>query len=65
MAGVWFLHCHVEKHLTWGMDTVLIVKNGGTPETSMRPPPSYMPPCKASLVGFLRALNVSDETSLS
>lgn len=62
--GVWFLHCHVEKHLTWGMDTVLIVKNGGTAETSMRPPPSYMPPCKASLVGFLHALNVSDEKSL-
>ncbi|KAA8538005.1 hypothetical protein F0562_027415 [Nyssa sinensis] len=43
--GVWFMHCHLEKHATWGMNTVLIVKNGTTPETSMRPPPKYLPPC--------------------
>ncbi|XP_044510565.1 laccase-14-like [Mangifera indica] len=43
--GVWFLHCHIERHASWGMDTVLIVKNGTTSDTSMLPPPSYMPPC--------------------
>ncbi|PKI62379.1 hypothetical protein CRG98_017185 [Punica granatum] len=43
--GVWFLHCHYDRHLTWGMDTVLIVKNGGSASTSVRPPPPYMPPC--------------------
>ncbi|XP_022735123.1 laccase-14-like [Durio zibethinus] len=43
--GVWFMHCHFERHTTWGMSTVVIVKDGGTNETSMRPPPSYMPPC--------------------
>ncbi|XP_037497852.1 putative laccase-9 [Jatropha curcas] len=46
--GVWFMHCHLERHATWGMDTVLIVKNGTTKETSLRPPPVYMPPCSAS-----------------
>ncbi|KAJ0025992.1 hypothetical protein Pint_07804 [Pistacia integerrima] len=43
--GVWFMHCHIERHATWGMDTVLIVKNGTTPNTSMLPRPTYMPPC--------------------
>ncbi|KAM5568349.1 putative laccase-9 [Rosa sericea] len=47
--GVWFWHCHFEKHLAWGMDAAFIVKNGGTPETSIRHPPTYMPPCKISL----------------
>ncbi|KAL0015790.1 hypothetical protein SO802_002859 [Lithocarpus litseifolius] len=43
--GVWFMHCHLERHASWGMDTVLIVKNGRTSATSIRPPPKYMPPC--------------------
>ncbi|KAK9943697.1 hypothetical protein M0R45_009298 [Rubus argutus] len=43
--GVWFWHCHLDRHLSWGMNTVMIVKDGGTPETSIREPPSYMPPC--------------------
>ncbi|KAF2297468.1 hypothetical protein GH714_023985 [Hevea brasiliensis] len=44
---VWFMHCHLERH-SRGMDTVLIVKNGGTKATSIRPPPAYMPPCSKS-----------------
>ncbi|XP_059453493.1 laccase-14-like [Corylus avellana] len=44
--GVWFWHCHFDRHLTWGMSTVMIVKDGGTPETSMLPPPPNMPSCK-------------------
>ncbi|KAL5776503.1 hypothetical protein ACOSP7_009429 [Xanthoceras sorbifolium] len=46
--GVWFLHCHFERHTTWGMAAVIIVKDGGTTNTSMRPPPAYMPPCSNS-----------------
>ncbi|RVW11737.1 putative laccase-9 [Vitis vinifera] len=42
---VWFMHCHVECHLTWGMETTFIVKNGKHPEAQMLPPPSNMPPC--------------------
>ncbi|PRQ52348.1 putative laccase [Rosa chinensis] len=42
-AGVWFWHCHMERHLTWGMESAFIVKNGGTPETTMLPPPATMP----------------------
>ncbi|KAL6315618.1 hypothetical protein AAG906_003721 [Vitis piasezkii] len=43
--GVWFMHCHVERHVTWGMGTAFIVKNGKHPEAQMLPPPSDMPPC--------------------
>ncbi|GMH20676.1 hypothetical protein Nepgr_022517 [Nepenthes gracilis] len=42
--GVWFMHCHLERHSSWGMDTVLIVKNGPTQETSLRAP-QYINPC--------------------
>ncbi|XVF05548.1 hypothetical protein REPUB_Repub05bG0181400 [Reevesia pubescens] len=41
--GVWFMHCHFERHSSSGMDTVIIVKNE---KTSIRPPPaSGMPRC--------------------
>ncbi|KAG6625868.1 hypothetical protein I3843_15G007700 [Carya illinoinensis] len=43
--GVWFMHCHLERHASWGMDTVLIVKNGPTKETSILPPPAHLPVC--------------------
>lgn len=46
--GVWLLHCHFERHTTWGMVGVFIVKDGGTANTSMRAPPAYMPPCSSS-----------------
>ncbi|XP_022766575.1 putative laccase-9 [Durio zibethinus] len=43
--GVWFMHCHFERHSSWGMDTVFIVRNGTTAETSILPPPPGMPRC--------------------
>ncbi|XVF29920.1 hypothetical protein REPUB_Repub16aG0012300 [Reevesia pubescens] len=43
--GVWFMHCHLERHSSWGMETVIIVRNGTTVETSIRPPPPGMPRC--------------------
>ncbi|XP_024178777.2 laccase-14 [Rosa chinensis] len=46
--GVWLWHCHLDRHFSWGMNTVMIVKNGGTPETSIRRPPPYLPPCNGS-----------------
>lgn len=45
LSGVWFWHCHLERHLSWGMNTVFIVKDGGTEETRLRPPPPNMPSC--------------------
>ncbi|KAE8715322.1 hypothetical protein F3Y22_tig00110177pilonHSYRG00088 [Hibiscus syriacus] len=43
--GVWFMHCHFERHSSWGMDTVFIVRNGNTRRTSLLPPPPGMPRC--------------------
>ncbi|XP_066319505.1 laccase-21-like [Miscanthus floridulus] len=43
--GVWFMHCHIERHMAWGMDTVFIVKDGNVPEAKMLPPPPGMPRC--------------------
>ncbi|XP_071694278.1 laccase-15-like [Rutidosis leptorrhynchoides] len=43
--GVWFLHCHLERHLTWGMDTTFIVKEGTRPQDRILPPPRHRPRC--------------------
>ncbi|GAA0171152.1 oxidase [Lithospermum erythrorhizon] len=43
--GVWLLHCHFERHITWGMEMVFIVKNGPGSSETILPPPPDMPPC--------------------
>uniref|UniRef100_A0A0E0HL65 Laccase n=1 Tax=Oryza nivara TaxID=4536 RepID=A0A0E0HL65_ORYNI len=43
--GVWFMHCHFDRHVVWGMDTVFIVKDGKTPQAQMLPRPPNMPQC--------------------
>ncbi|RVW57946.1 putative laccase-9 [Vitis vinifera] len=57
--GVWFMHCHVERHQTWGMDTAFIVKNGKHPEAQVLPPPSDMPHVKLQRINMPKiSLNV-------
>jgi hypothetical protein len=46
LAGVWVMHCHFERHLSWGMDTVFIVKNGPSATTSIRGQPPKLPTCR-------------------
>nr|QWT83288.1 multicopper oxidase [Toona sinensis] len=43
--GVWFMHCHLERHLNWGMEMAFIVKNGQSPKAQLLPPPPDMPSC--------------------
>ncbi|KAL8491418.1 hypothetical protein ACS0TY_023156 [Phlomoides rotata] len=43
--GVWFMHCHFERHVSWGMGMVFIVKDGKRPNEKMLPPPPDMPRC--------------------
>ncbi|KAJ0024141.1 hypothetical protein Pint_07828 [Pistacia integerrima] len=43
--GVWFMHCHLERHFSWGMEMAFIIKNGEGPKGKMLPPPPDMPPC--------------------
>ncbi|XP_066374074.1 putative laccase-9 [Miscanthus floridulus] len=43
--GVWFVHCHFDRHMVWGMDTVFIVKDGKAPDAKMMRPPWNMPQC--------------------
>ena len=45
LLGVWFMHCHFDRHTVWGMDTVFIVKNGKTPDAQMMAGPPNMPKC--------------------
>ncbi|KAK6943538.1 Multicopper oxidase, type 1 [Dillenia turbinata] len=43
--GVWFLHCHLEVHTTWGLKMAFLVDNGKGPKQSIIPPPSDLPKC--------------------
>ncbi|KAI8573979.1 hypothetical protein RHMOL_Rhmol01G0318300 [Rhododendron molle] len=43
--GVWFMHCHLEVHTTWGLKMAFVVDNGKGPDESVLPPPSDLPKC--------------------
>eukprot|EP01018_Ginkgo_biloba_P031591 Gb_00462 [translate_table: standard] len=43
--GVWFMHCHLEAHTSWGLKMAWIVKNGKGPLQSLPPPPPDLPVC--------------------
>ncbi|KAL6574259.1 hypothetical protein OROHE_001163 [Orobanche hederae] len=43
--GVWLMHCHFERHISWGMEMVFITKDGESPDARMRPPPLDLPIC--------------------
>ncbi|XP_073141233.1 laccase-4 [Henckelia pumila] len=43
--GVWFMHCHLEVHTTWGLKMAFLVENGNGPNESIIPPPKDLPKC--------------------
>ncbi|CAL4973199.1 unnamed protein product [Urochloa decumbens] len=43
--GVWFMHCHLEVHTTWGLRMAWLVLDGSLPHQKLLPPPSDMPKC--------------------
>ncbi|KAF8405244.1 hypothetical protein HHK36_010145 [Tetracentron sinense] len=43
--GVWFMHCHLELHTSWGLKMAFVVENGKGADQSVLPPPKDLPPC--------------------
>ncbi|XP_021855454.1 laccase-17-like [Spinacia oleracea] len=43
--GVWFMHCHLEVHTSWGLKTAWVVQDGNLPNQKLPPPPSDYPKC--------------------
>ncbi|KAL8129921.1 hypothetical protein V2J09_019076 [Rumex salicifolius] len=43
--GVWFMHCHLEVHTSWGLKMAFLVENGEGPNESLLPPPNDFPKC--------------------
>ncbi|KAI5081658.1 hypothetical protein GOP47_0001401 [Adiantum capillus-veneris] len=43
--GVWFMHCHLEVHTSWGLETAFLVTNGKEPDQTLEPPPTDLPSC--------------------
>ncbi|KAJ4957362.1 hypothetical protein NE237_014145 [Protea cynaroides] len=43
--GVWFMHCHLEIHTSWGLSMAFIVKNGKGEMETLPHPPNDAPKC--------------------
>ncbi|KAH6824825.1 laccase 17 [Perilla frutescens var. hirtella] len=43
--GVWFMHCHLEVHTSWGLKMAWLVLDGNLPNQKLLPPPSDLPKC--------------------
>ncbi|XP_058086559.1 laccase-6 [Magnolia sinica] len=43
--GVWFMHCHLEIHTSWGLSMAFIVKNGEGVLETLPHPPADLPTC--------------------
>ncbi|OMO91384.1 Multicopper oxidase, type 1 [Corchorus olitorius] len=43
--GVWFMHCHLEVHTSWGLRMAWIVLDGKLPNQKLPPPPADLPKC--------------------
>ncbi|KAH7667923.1 Laccase protein [Dioscorea alata] len=43
--GVWFMHCHLEVHTSWGLKMAWLVLDGSLPNQKLPPPPSDLPQC--------------------
>ncbi|OIW01251.1 hypothetical protein TanjilG_10412 [Lupinus angustifolius] len=43
--GVWFMHCHLEVHTSWGLRMAWIVLDGKLPNQKLLPPPADLPKC--------------------
>ncbi|MFQ6638821.1 hypothetical protein Gotur_015297 [Gossypium turneri] len=43
--GVWFMHCHLEVHTSWGLRMAWIVLDGELPNQKLLPPPADLPKC--------------------
>ncbi|KDP35658.1 hypothetical protein JCGZ_09096 [Jatropha curcas] len=43
--GVWFMHCHLEVHTSWGLKMAWVVTDGKRLNQKLPPPPSDLPKC--------------------
>ncbi|GMY10717.1 laccase-17 [Fagus crenata] len=43
--GVWFMHCHLEIHTSWGLKMAWLVLDGKLPNQKLLPPPADLPKC--------------------
>ncbi|EMS50562.1 Laccase-12/13 [Triticum urartu] len=43
--GVWFMHCHLEVHMSWGLKMAWLVLDGNLPNQKLPPPPADLPKC--------------------
>ncbi|KAK1315087.1 Laccase-11 [Acorus calamus] len=44
-GGVWFMHCHLELHMMWGLKMAFVVENGKCPNEFVLPPPTDLSRC--------------------
>ncbi|KAK1293337.1 Laccase-17 [Acorus calamus] len=52
--GVWFMHCHLEVHTSWGLRMAWLVLNGKRPNEKLPPPPFDLPRCEGQSFVYLK-----------
>ena len=45
IAGVWFMHCHIDGHMPWGLGMIFVVEDGPDSSSKLPPPPHDLPRC--------------------
>uniref|UniRef100_A0A0D9WHA8 Plastocyanin-like domain-containing protein n=1 Tax=Leersia perrieri TaxID=77586 RepID=A0A0D9WHA8_9ORYZ len=45
LSSVWFMHCHLEVHLSWGLKMAWVVLDGSLPDQKLPPTPADLPKC--------------------
>ncbi|KAL6528678.1 Laccase-17 [Orobanche minor] len=43
--GIWFMHCHLEVHTSWGLKMAWLVLDGDLPDQKLFSPPADLPKC--------------------
>ncbi|CAN0926565.1 LAC17 [Linum grandiflorum] len=43
--GVWFMHCHLDVHTSWGLRMAWVVTDGALSSQKLQPPPADLPQC--------------------
>ncbi|KAF6144815.1 hypothetical protein GIB67_038914 [Kingdonia uniflora] len=43
--GIWYMHCHLDVHLKWGLAMAFLVEDGIGELQSLEPPPADLPQC--------------------
>ncbi|KAM7531877.1 hypothetical protein LguiB_035287 [Lonicera macranthoides] len=58
--GVWFMHCHLEVHTSWGLKMAWLVLDGKLANQKLLPPPADLPQWTPTRAPRIKTLQLQD-----